>query len=124
MPDINLNVSTVMDWARNNPKFSEQYAKAKQEQADFLADEIIQIADDATNDFMTITKGDVTYNVENKEWTNRSRLRIDARKWIAAKLKPKVYGDKTDITSNGEAIKQATIVINTTPDIASDIAKL
>jgi hypothetical protein len=124
MPDINLDVSTVMDWARNNKEFSQQYAKAKQEQADFLADEIIQIADDATNDFMTITKGDVTYNVENKEWTNRSRLRIDARKWVASKLKPKVYGDKTDITSGGEQLKQTTIVINTTPDIAADIAKL
>jgi hypothetical protein len=66
----------------------------------------------------------VTYNVENKEWTNRSRLRIDARKWVASKLKPKVYGDKTDITSGGEQLKQTTIVINTTPDIAADIAKL
>ena len=64
-------------------------------------EEILEIADDGSNDLMTITKGDLSYEAENKEVTNRSRLRVDARKWIASKLKPKKYGDKVDMAHSG-----------------------
>ncbi len=67
-----------------------------------MAEDILDIADDGSNDFMTITKGDKTYEVENKEVTNRSRLRVDTRKWIMSKMKPKKYGDKLDMTTNGK----------------------
>lgn len=67
-----------------------QYAKAKEAQADALADEILRIADDGTNDFMETDEG---YRL-NGENVQRSRLRIDARKWMAGKLRPKVYGEK------------------------------
>lgn len=99
-------VVTVLGWLtkgdqtqdENDPfrKFLYQYIRARESQADFLAEEILEIADDGTNDYMTIVKGDMEYNVENKEWTNRSKLRVDARKWIASKLKPKKYSDKVD----------------------------
>jgi len=49
---------------------------------------------------MTITKGDETYNVEDREVTNRSRLRVDSRKWLASKLNPKKYGDKLELDGN------------------------
>jgi hypothetical protein len=100
------SVSAVLKWLAKGSKedspeefrtFVHQYARAREEQADFLAEEILEIADDGSNDLMTITKGDISYEVENKEVTNRSRLRVDARKWIASKLKPKKYGDKMDI---------------------------
>lgn len=81
--------------------FTRQYTRAREMQADFLAEEIIEIADDGSNDYMTITKGVMEYNVENKELTNRSRLRVDSRKWIASKLKPKRYGDKVDMAHSG-----------------------
>jgi hypothetical protein len=85
------------------------YARAKDNQADLLAEEILEIADDGSNDFMTIVKGDESYTVENKELVNRSRLRIDARKWYAAKLRPNKYGDKLDVTTDGKTINQVQI---------------
>lgn len=103
--ELGIPVGTVLEWLRVNEIFSKMYARAKEQQADFLAEEIISIADDGTNDYMTITKGDTEYNVENKEVTNRSRLRVDARKWVAAKLKPRKYSERVDVTSGGEKIK-------------------
>ena len=90
---------TVFSWLKNpdHVEFLNSYTYAREAQADFLADEIITIADDGSNDLMTITKGDVSYDIENKEVTNRSKLRVDARKWKASKLAPKKYGDKLDI---------------------------
>jgi len=84
------------------------YARAKEDQTDHLVDEMLDIADDGTNDLMTIVKGDQEYEVENKEVVNRSRLRIDTRKFIASKLKPKKYGDKLDLTSGGEKLPSST----------------
>lgn len=108
--ELGISVGTVVCWLSEGHRnyiaeFAKLYARAKDAQADFLAEEILEIADDGTNDYMTITKGDMEYNVEDREVTNRSKLRVDARKWIASKLKPKKYGDKTDITSGGEPLK-------------------
>lgn len=100
MPDK----TTVLRWLRRHEEFRTQYAQAREDQAELLLDEILEIADDATNDFMTITKGDASYEVENKEWTSRSKLRVDARKWAMSKLAPKKYGDKLDVTSGGEKV--------------------
>jgi hypothetical protein len=108
------SVSTVMKWVKDNKEFSEQYARAKEEQADFLAEEILEISDDATNDYMTVVKGDVSYEVENKEFISRSRLRVEARKWVASKLKPKKYGDKVDVTSGGEKMPVPITFISAT----------
>lgn len=67
--------STVHMWLAQNDTFSDQYAHAREAQADKLADEIIEIADTATD-------------------ASIARLRVDARKWAASKLAPKRYGDK------------------------------
>ncbi|HEX6431803.1 MAG TPA: hypothetical protein VF008_29130 [Niastella sp.] len=89
------SVRTVLRWLREDKEgFCAQYARAKEEQADYITEEMIEIADDGSNDLMTIEKGDASYEVENKEVTNRSKLRVETRKWIASKLKPKKYGDK------------------------------
>lgn len=87
----------VMDYIRENEDAANRYARAKDAQMDYLAEEILEISDDGSNDLMTIVKGDVEYEQENKEVTNRSRLRVDTRKWLMAKLKPKKYGDKLDL---------------------------
>lgn len=94
-------VSAVFRWLNEHEEFQEQYTRAKQEQADYLVEEMLDIADDGSNDLMTITKGREDYEVENKEVTNRSKLRVETRKWIASKLKPKKYGDKLDIDHSG-----------------------
>lgn len=88
--------STVFKWLSENEVFSDKYARAREAQADTLADEIIDIADDGENDTYEDDEGNVR---TNQDVIARSRLRVDARKWIASKLKPKKYGDKiqTDI---------------------------
>ena len=103
------NVGTVLRWLNENEEFRNQYARATEVQADLLADEMMEIADDTTGDVMMIRKGDEVVEAENREFINRSRLRVDTRKWIASKLKPKKYGDRTAIDHGGEiAFKQIT----------------
>ena len=74
MPDR----STVMEWVWDgrHEEFSRRYARAREVQADYLADDIIEIADRDDLD------------------PNDKRARIDARKWLAGKLRPKAYGEK------------------------------
>lgn len=84
----------IWGWRLDYPDFANMYDTAKRAQADILAEEIKDIADDVSRD--TITKQDREgnpYDVCNSEWIARSRLRVDTRKWIACKLLPKVYGD-------------------------------
>jgi hypothetical protein len=89
---------TVFRWLRQHQEFCHQYARAKEESADVLADEILDIADDGTGDMTVDQEGNERVNNENIQ---RSRLRVDARKWIASKLKPKKYGDKAEIEHSG-----------------------
>lgn len=91
------SVATIFNWLSSNKEFLDLYTRAKEQQADMMAEDILDIADDGSNDFMTITKGDMSYEVENKEWTSRSKLRIESRKWLAAKLLPKKYSEKSQI---------------------------
>lgn len=105
------HLSTVFRWFQIHPDFCEQYARAKQESADAMAEEILDIADDGTNDWMTIeTKGGFEKEVPNNEVLQRSRLRVDTRKWLMAKMKPKKYGERIDMTSNGKTITAPPII--------------
>jgi hypothetical protein len=93
---------TLYRWMSQHPEFREQYAHAKEEQLQLLEDEILEIADDSTNDYVTVTKknGD-EYEVLNKEAVMRSNLRIESRKWLMGKLKPKKYGEKNTTEHTG-----------------------
>ena len=88
---------TVFRWLTVHKEFQEQYARAREAQADSLFDEILDIADDGSNDWMERKKGDDVVWVENGEAIRRSVLRVDARKWMAGKLRPKKYGDKLEV---------------------------
>jgi hypothetical protein len=99
MPDK----STVMRWLARHQEFRDQYARARETQADYYAEEIIEISDDGTNDWMERKRPDgSTEEVENKEVLNRSRLRVDTRKWLMARMAPKKYGDKVTQAHEGE----------------------
>jgi hypothetical protein len=93
MPDK----ATVFRWlsAEGNKDFRNQYIRAREAQADSLVDDILLIADDARNDWMKRNGENATGYQENGEALRRSALRIDARKWLAGKMAPKKYGDKT-----------------------------
>lgn len=106
------SVATVFKWMRTNEEFLKQYARAKEESADALFEETIDIADDSTNDYMDKQIGETVIKVVNQENIQRSRLRVDTRKWMMSKMKPKKYGEKMDVTSGGEVIKGNTIVFS------------
>jgi hypothetical protein len=84
-------VATIFLWFQKHKEFVEQYDKAKQEQAVAMAEEILDIADDGTNDYYENDDGKVLLAAENIQ---RSRLRVDTRKWLLSKLVPKKYGDR------------------------------
>ena len=97
-----VSMQTLFRWLREKDKFREQYAHSCEERSYAQAEEIIDIADNATNDYMEKLEGDgYIFNSENVQ---RSRLRIDTRKWLMSKMNPKVYGDKLDMTTNGNDI--------------------
>jgi hypothetical protein len=75
---------TVHAWLIKHPSFLNKYEAAREMQADVYADEMEEIARDTTLD------------------VQRARLIVDTRKWVAAKLKPKKYGEKIDHTTNGK----------------------
>lgn len=72
-----VGYSTVMQWLNAHKDFADKYARARDHQAEYLAEEIQDIADEIGKD------------------TQHQRLRVDTRKWIASKMKPKKYGDRT-----------------------------
>ena len=80
-PDEMPAASTVCLWTlENRDGFAERYTRARQLQAELLADELFEIADDSTADY------------------NHTRIRVDTRKWYLSKVLSKVYGDKTVLT--------------------------
>jgi hypothetical protein len=77
------SIGTLTRWLRQHKDFDALYARAKEIQADILADEILDLADDPTID------------------PTRLRVRVDTRKWMAAKFKPRRYGERTAVELTG-----------------------
>src|SRR6185369_16989357 len=100
MPDK----STVFRWLRRNNDFQDQYARAKEEAADALAEEILDLSDAAIS---VIKSG-----AEKKSgaYAQAVRLQVDTRKWIMSKMKPKKYGEALDLTTKGGEIKNVNII--------------
>ncbi len=87
--------TTIRDWISANQDRSAMYARAREDRSDLLADEIVSISDEA--------QVEAQYDGENVTLRldaaaiQRNRLRVEARKWVAAKLKPRTYGDKVEV---------------------------
>lgn len=81
------SLRTVMYWCNDNKEFLQQYTRAREAQADYYADELIEIAD-------TLLKDDDGKTFDDPTAVARAKLRIETRKWIASKLKSKSYGEK------------------------------
>ena len=86
-----------------------RYTRAREAQADKFFREIIEIADDASGDYVTTGDGMTIVDHENIQ---RSRLRVDARKWAAARLAPKKYGDHIshDVKGSGANFQPAILI--------------
>lgn len=100
------NKDTIFTWLKNNKEFSDQYARAKKCQVEFLVDEILEIADDASHDQLINSEGKTIFNPQA---VNRARLKIDTRKWLACKLVPRVYSNHPDemLDSNPQILQEA-----------------
>ena len=86
----------VLRWLARNEKFRAQYVRAKEEGAEAIAEELFDIADDGSNDWMEKLDKDgepIGWQL-NGEHVQRSKLRIDTRKWYLSKILPKKYGDR------------------------------
>lgn len=111
-PYYKVSKSTFLDWVANDNVKADQYARAIKERQEGLFEEIIEIADDDSNDYEEIELGDgVIATKVNHEHIQRSRLRVDARKWALSKMNPKKYGDKVDLTTDGKEINNAPTIV-------------
>jgi hypothetical protein len=93
---------TVYRWLREHEEFSHNYTRARENQADTYADEIVDISDEAVD----------------RDSAAAAKVRVEARKWVASKLKPKKYSDKLDIDATVDGKLTVNIVNyddNTTP---------
>lgn len=100
---------TVRKWLyRDENGFLALYARAKEQQQELQEDELMDIADDGTNDTYVDEKGQPKVDHDHIQ---RSKLRIDTRKWLMAKLKPKKYGDKVDVNHGGQADNPLSLLL-------------
>ena len=104
--------STVLNWVLKNEDFRDQYRCAREIQAETFADELTDIADDGSNDFMMVEKYGKEVEMLDREHVQRSQLRIETRKWIAMKLKPKKYGDKVEVEHSGEVTNKNIEIVH------------
>jgi terminase small subunit-like protein len=85
---------SVYSWLRENGHFLERYARARDAQADKLFKECLEIADKATPENVSV-----------------ARLQVDTRKWAAARLAPKKYGDRVEHDHRGGLNFQPAVLV-------------
>jgi len=101
--------STVARWLLARDDFRDSYVRAREVQADVIAEEILSISDDGLNDTYEDDEGNPR---TNHDVIARSRLRVDARKWYLSKVMPKKYGERTDINVGGQEGNPLTLLLS------------
>jgi transposase-like protein len=98
--------ATVFRWLQKYEAFRNQYARAKELMVESFAEEIIAIADDSSQDTITLPNGSQR---PNREWIARAKLRVNMRQWLMAKLMPKKYGEPAAEEHSGPAAIPMTL---------------
>lgn len=93
--------ATFFRWLRANPSLRDQYTRAKLEGCSAMAEDAIDIADDGSNDWMESNDPNNPGYDFRGEHVQRSKLRVETRKWFLSKLQPKVYGEKSAVELSG-----------------------
>lgn len=101
------SMRTFLRWVSEDEDLRQQYARAMEVRSEAMFEEILEISNEANADIDITEDGKIRVVGEAVQ---RSRLKIDARKWMLGKMNPKKYGDKVDITSDGEKVN--TTIIN------------
>ena len=96
--------TNVFRWLRTHEEFCNNYTRAKEEQAELFAEQIIEISDE------NIDKD--VFGKRDAGHVNHNRLRVDARKWVASKLKPKKYGDAIKVESEQLLNPTVNLILN------------
>lgn len=117
--------STVRAWAiEDREGFSAQYTLAREVGYQAMADELLEIADDGRNDWMERRGEEDAGWQANGEHIQRSRLRVDTRKWMLSKVLPKVYGEKQQLEHTGKGgaplVPVLNVTIGTQPEPSSE----
>lgn len=95
--EVHLKNSTFYDWIDSDENLRKRYARATEERAEALIDEAMDIVDDKSQDIKTVVKNGEEIELVNNEAIQRSKLRYEARQWLAGKLRPKKYGNKIEV---------------------------
>lgn len=106
-PDM-PSAGTVHAWVAKRPKFAEIYARARDLALDRMAEEVIEIADDGSNDTYKDAQGNPRIDYDHIQ---RSKLRFDARRWYLSKLAPRKYGDRVEVEHSGEVAQVIQLVV-------------
>ncbi len=110
LKEMQLGHSLIYQWINSNLAFAEQYARARELQAETMADQIHEIADNQLIGQVKTYKDDGKIEVREEDMLQHRKLQIDSRKWLMAKMRPKKYGEikpapdeseKSDITIHG-----------------------
>ena len=117
LKDDNLPAfNTFLIWVSESDEKSKQYEYAMKMRAEVLFEETLEIADDSSND---IEYGEHGQRM-NTEYVQRSRLRVDTRKWYLSKLNPKKFGDRVQNEFTGEGGGAIKVVFNEIRNYESD----
>ena len=105
--------SSVYLWLTQYPNFSERYRACKEAQQDMMAESIIKIADDSSQDEIFSPNGN---RIENREFTSRSKLRVETRMWLMERLAPKKYGKQVEAESESKDYQPPQINLHISPE--------
>jgi uncharacterized protein YhaN len=103
---VGIPQSTLSEWLNNNPALVEEYTRAREDLHEYIAAEIISIADAPV--------GSTESGATDNGAVQKQRLQIDSRKWLLSKLAPKKWGDKLELSGDSDrpiAIQQIERVI-------------
>ena len=107
-------------WLNRHPEFLEQYTRAREEQAETHADEIVDIADETPATVPVFDKDGNQIDIKlDSAYIAWQKQRIDSRKWNASKQRPKKYGDR--VTHGGD--DESPVVIEHNLNVFGDLLK-
>jgi hypothetical protein len=109
---LELDTKSFYKWLDSDEINAKSYARACNKRSERIFEEMIEIADKQEKDVYIDKEGKerIDHNV-----IHRNKLQIDTRKWMLAKMNPKKYGDKIDVTTDGEKVNNVPQIVFTKP---------
>lgn len=99
------SASQLHQWVTHHPDFAEALDVAKRVYSATLINEAVDIADDASRDYKTVTRQDGRQEqVFDHEHATRSKLRVDVRKWVASRVDRGSWGDSKQVDINAKVL--------------------